>query len=298
MANPLGELEVFFAVVDTGSFSAAGRKLALSPSAVSKLIARIENRLDARLFQRTPRALQLTEAGETLHREGQNVFDALANAENAVMQNSANISGVLRIHSIFTFAKYQLAPVIGEFLDRYPHLRLEFHLSNDPVDMIEQKIDVAIHSGALPDSSLIARQLITSPWIICGSPAYLAKRGTPRIPADLSAHNCLNFTHRTHWNSWPLLDDEQQVKTIDVKGNIGANQGDMLLELARHGVGLVRLAEFHIGEDLRQGRLVPLLESCRSNKQEPLFVVYQSRRHLSPRVKVFLTFLDEKFKRD
>lgn len=294
MAMQIDELEAFFAVVEAGNFSAAGRKLSLSPSAVSKLMSRLENRLSVRLFHRTPKALTLTDAGTALQREGQYIFEALANAENAVKQCSSNVSGLLRIHSLFTFAKYQLAPIMGEFLERFPLLRLEFYLSNDPVDFIEQHIDVAIHSGSLPDSSLIARRLISSSWIICGSPDYLEKRGIPQTPADLANHNCLNFTHRTHWNNWPLSDHDQ-VTTIAAKGNIGANQGDMLLELARHGVGLVRLAQFHVGDDLRQNRLVPLLEKYQSRIQEPLFVVYQSRKYMSPKVQVLLRFLDEKF---
>lgn len=295
MAMQLDELEVFFAVVETGNFSAAGRKLSLSPSAVSKLMSRLEERLSVRLFHRTPRALTLTEAGTALQREGQHIFEALANAEDAVKQCSSNVSGLLRIHSLFTFAKYQLAPIMGEFLEKFPLLRVEFHLSNDPVDFMEQRIDVAIHSGALPDSSLIARRLISSPWIICGSPDYLEKHGIPQTPADLAKHNCLNFTHRTHWNNWPLTDHDQ-VTTIAAKGNIGANQGDMLLELARHGIGLVRLAQFHVGDDLRQKRLVPLLEKYQSRMQEPLFVVYQSRKYLSPKVQALLTFMDGKFR--
>ena len=295
VAMQLDELETFLAVIDTGNFSAAGRKLALSPSAVSKLMSRLEDRLGVRLFHRSPRALTLTDAGTALKREGPGIFVALANAENAVRQCSANVSGLLRIHSLFTFAKYQLAPVMAEFAERFPLLRIEFYLSNDPVDFIEQGIDVAIHSGPLPDSSLIARRLISSPWIICGSPAYLEKRGLPRTPADLAQHNCLNFTHRTHWNNWPLLDHDE-VTSVAANGNMGANQGDMLLELARHGVGLVRLAQFHVGEDLRQKRLVPVLEQYQSQIQEPLFVVYQSRRYLSPKVQALLTFLEEKFK--
>lgn len=291
----LDELEAFFAVVEAGNFSAAGRKLSLSPSAVSKLMSRLEDRLGVRLFHRTPRVLTLTDAGTALQREGQAVFEALANAENAVKQCSSDVSGLLRIHSLFTFAKYQLAPIMGEFLEKFPLLRLEFHLSNDPVDFIEQRIDIAIHSGPLPDSSLIARRLLSSPWIICGSPDYLDRRGIPQTPADLANHNCLNFTHRTHWNNWPLLDHDE-VTTIAAKGNIGANQGDMLLELARHGVGLVRLAQFHVGDDLRQKRLVPLLEKYQSRMQEPLFLVYQSRKHLSPKVQALLMFMDEKFR--
>lgn len=297
MSLQLSELEVFVAAVDTGSFSAAGRRLDLSPSAVSKLVSRLEDRLNVRLFHRAPRMLTLTEAGRVLYDEGQDIFAALRSAENAVMACSGDVSGVLRVHSMVTFAKYQLAPIIGDFLARHPKLRVEFHLTNEPVDFIEHQIDVSIQGGPLPDSSLVARRLLDSAWIICASPAYLARHGTPATPDELAQHNCLNFSQRTHWNAWPFAEHAQAgaARTIAAKGNVGANQGDMLLQLARHGLGLVRLAEFHVGEDLRTGRLVPVLAEYQPPGREPLFLVYESRKHLSPRVQAFLAFMGERF---
>lgn len=294
MSIQLGELEVFFAAVETGSFSAAGRRLALSPSAVSKLVSRLEDRLNVRLFHRTPRRLTLTDAGRVLYDEGQGIFTALHSAENAVLSCSGDVSGTLRVHSMVTFAKYQLAPVIGEFLERYPKLRVEFHLTNEPVDFVEQRIDVSIQGGPLPDSSLVARRLLDSPWIVCAAPSYLARHGTPRTPDDLARHNCLNFSHRTHWNVWPMARGGE-AWAVAATGNLGANHGDMLLELARHGLGLVRLARFHVGEDLAAGRLVPLLAEFQPPAQEPLYLTWQSRKHLSPRVQAFLGYMQEKF---
>ena len=294
MSIQLSQLEVFFAAVETGSFSAAGRRLALSPSAVSKLVSRLEDRLNVRLFHRTPRMLTLTDAGRVLYDEGQDIFAALSSAENAVLSCAGDVSGTLRVHSMVTFAKYQLAPVIGEFLERYPKLRVEFHLTNEPVDFVEQRIDMSIQGGPLPDSSLVARRLLDSPWIVCAAPSYLARHGTPQTPAELSQHNCINFSHRTHWNVWPMAQDGDAT-TVAAKGNVGANQGDMLLELARHGLGLVRLAQFHVGADLATGRLVPVLTQFQPPGQELLYLVYQSRKHLSPRVQAFLGFMQEKF---
>lgn len=294
MSIQLSELEVFVAAVDSGSFSAAGRRLELSPSAVSKLVSRLEDRLHARLFHRTSRALTLTEAGRVLYDEGQAIFAALRSAENAVLACSGEVSGTLRVHSMVTFAKYQLAPIVGEFLARHPKLRVEFHLTNEPVDFAEQRIDVSIQGGPLPDSALVARRLLDSAWIICAAPAYLARHGMPHTPDDLAHHNCLNFSQRTHWNAWPVLENGE-TRTVAAAGNVGANQGDMLLQLARHGLGLVRLAAFHVGEDLRSGRLVPVLADYQSRAQEPLYLVYQGRKHLSPRVQAFLAFMSEKF---
>lgn len=294
--DTLAELRTFIAVVETGSFSSAARRLACSPSAVSKIISRMESRLHAQLFERTAREVRPTEAGRILHREGLRALDALSEAENALHRHTESACGTLRVHSILTFAKYQLAPLIPEFQAAHPAIRIEFLLSNDLPDMVEHRIDVAIHSGAQPDSSLIARRLLSSRRIVCGSPAYLARHGTPATPADLARHNCLNFTHRTHgddWrNNWPFSSHPQGIKAT---GTLGADQGDMLMQLALHGAGLVRLAEFHIHGEIAAGRLVPVLESCQPDHEEPLFMIYKSRRYLSPRTQIFLDFLDRKF---
>jgi DNA-binding transcriptional LysR family regulator len=294
LAIQLDELEVFLAAVETGSFSAAGRRLNLSPSAVSKLVSRLESRLGVRLLHRTPRLLSLTDPGRALFNEGQGVFDALASAENAVKTCTDDVSGTLRVHSMVTFAKYRLAPIIQDFLDQFPRLRVEFHLSNEPVDFIEHRIDVSIQGGRLPDSSLVARRLMDSPWIICAAPNYLARHGTPEVPGDLAHHNCLNFTQRQDWNDWPVVEQCEE-KLVTVRGNAGANLGDMLLELARHGLGLVRLAEFHVRDDLRSGRLVPVLEDFRTPAQEPLYLLYQGRKHINPRVRAFIKFMEARF---
>ncbi|MEI2416934.1 LysR family transcriptional regulator [Orrella sp. JC864] len=293
--NQLAELELFITVVETGGFSAAARRLSRSPSAVSKTISRMEARLGTLLFERTSRDVKLTPAGRTLHREGLRVIEALTEAENALQTHAGQARGKLRVHCLFTFAKYQLAPAIGGFLAAHPGLSIDFLLSNDPLDMVEHDIDVAIHSGTLPDSSLIARRLLTSRWIVCASPEYLRRHGAPRTPADLAQHNCLNFTHRTHWNTWPFTTEPDGVAA---QGNLGADQGDMLMQLALHGAGLVRLAAFHIDGEIAAGRLVPVLESFQPQHEEPLFVVYKSRKFLSPKVRVFLDFLFERFGHD
>ncbi|ARP97037.1 LysR family transcriptional regulator [Bordetella genomosp. 13] len=290
--NQLAELEVFIAVVETGSFSAAARRLSRSPSAVSKLISRMEARLRTLLFERTSREVKLTEAGHTLHREGMRVLEALTEAEGALQLHAEDARGTLRVHSIFTFAKYQLAPVMADFMRDNPAIRVEFLLSNDPLDMVEHNIDVAIHSGALPDSSLIARRLLSSRWIVCASPEYLRRHGTPRTPDDLAQHNCLNFTHRTHWNTWPFTTAPRGIKAV---GSLGADQGDMLMQLAVHGVGVVRLAEFHIRGEIAAGRLVPILQEHQPDQAEPLFMIYKSRRYLTPKVQAFIDFLDRRF---
>lgn len=290
--NQLAELEVFIAAVETGSFSGAARRLSRSPSAISKLIARMEARLNTLLFERTSRDVRLTDAGRTLHREGLRVLEALSEAESALQHHTEQAHGTLRVHSIFTFAKYQLAPLMHKFTQENPGLRIEFFLSNEPLDMVENSIDFAIHSGPQPDSSLIARRLLSSRWIVCASPSYLQQYGQPKTPQDLANHNCLNFTHNTHWNLWPFSDSHRQIKA---QGNLGADQGDMLMQMAIHGAGIVRLAEFHIHDEIATGRLVPILEQYQPSQAEPLFVIYKSRKYLPPKAQAFLNYLERHF---
>jgi DNA-binding transcriptional LysR family regulator len=292
------ELTVFLRVVETGSFSGAARDLALNPSTVSKLISRIEERLGTRLFARSSRIVRLTADGEVFRAGALRALEALEETEVEIASSRTPISvkGSLRIHSLPAFARYQLAPRIPAFLARYPDLHVEFLLSNETPNFIEQKIDISIQSGELVDSALIGRKLGTSRWVICAAPSYLAAHGTPVTPADLRDHNCLNFTPEIPFREWPVIDSEtRNAMRITVSGNISSNHGEMLLDLARLGIGIVRLAEFHIGDDLRKGSLVPLLREYQNDEEEPIHALYLHRRLTHIRVRTFLDFLEESF---
>jgi DNA-binding transcriptional LysR family regulator len=290
------EMMVFVRVVENGSFSSAGRTLSLTPSAISKLITRLEERLGARLFHRSSRTVALTSEGEAYYAGAQRALEAVEEAE-AVSIGSGSPAGMLRIRAAPAFARYQLAPLMPVFRLRYPQIYIEFLLGNDSIGLLDGNVDLAIKSGELTDSSLIARRIASTRWIICASPEYLATHGTPRSLADLSAHECLNFTMSTPWNTWTTWVDEDRQNRIKIKGHIAANQGDMLLALARAGTGIVCLAEFHISEDLATNRLVPLFPEHQDQTEEPIYAIYQNRRHLSQRVRVFLNFLEESFSR-
>jgi Transcriptional regulator len=290
------EMRVFVRVAEDGGFSAASRTLSLTPSAISKLIARLEARLGVRLFQRSSRQVFLTAEGENFYAGALRALEAVDEAE-AVSLGAGTPTGILRIRSVPTFARYQLAPLMPEFLRRHPRLQVEFLLSNEGVGLLDGNVDVAIRSGELTDSSLISRRIASSRWIICASPRYLEAHGTPASAVDLANHECLNFSMSTHWNAWPFTTGNGQPSRVKARGRIAANQGDMLLALARAGMGIVRLAEFHISEDLADGRLVPLFPDQQDDTEEPIYAVYQNRRHLSPRVRVFLDFLEESFSR-
>ena len=292
--DKFGELQVFLGVVAEGSFSGAGRRLGLSPSAVSKLIARLETRLDVRLFERIGGAIRLTQEGRQYRAAGQRVVEAMDEAENLAVSDERGIAGTLHIHTPLTTAKYLLAPLLPALLERHPRLRLEFIIGTDRGDFMKQGIDVALHSGRPTELSLIGWPLVPRPWVIAAAPAYLARHGTPARPDDLLRHRCLNFTIRTHWNRWTFREDGA-LKTIDIPAHIGANQGELLRTLALVGLGIVRLAEFNIAADRRSGALVALLRDFQDPNTDVIHVLYPRGRVLAPRVKAFLQFLKEHF---
>ena len=288
------ELTVFLRVVEASSFSGAARALAMSPSAVSKLVGRLEARLGARLFDRIGGSIRLTQEGERFKTHGRRVVEAMTDAENAVAATDQEVSGVLHVHTPLTFAKYVLAPLLPQFLERHPRLRVEFILGTARGDFLRDGIDVAIHSGHPKELPLIARPIARRRWLIAAAPSYLRKRGAPIAPDELLSHQCLNFTVRTHWNQWSFRQDGA-LKTIDVPSYVGADQGELLRTLAIEGLGVVRLAEFHIGRDVREGRLIELLAEYRDPVDDLMYVLYPHRRNLAPRVRAFLDFLDENF---
>ena len=300
------ELTVFLCVVEEGSFSAAARRLERSPSSVSKAISRLEARLQVRLFDRIAGSIRLTQEGHRFRHAAQQVIDAMAEAENAVSPADEDVAGILHIHTSLTFAKYQLAPLLPGFLQRHPRLRIKFIIGTDRGDFLKKGIDVAIHSGNPTELSLIGKPLFPRRWIVAAAPAYLEANGRPEHPEDLQNHRCLGFTIRTQWNAWTFLDqpagpkDVMQdvmaaTKTVNVQGYIGADQGELLRSLALQGLGIVRLAEFHIGADVAAGRLVPLLSEYMVTASDTMYVLYPPGRAPAPRVKAFLRFLDEHF---
>jgi len=293
MAIRLEDAQVFTTALEAGSFSAAARALGKTPSAVSKTVQRLENQLGARLFYRSSRSLRPTEDGRAFHFHIQKASEALADAEAAVSIQKELPSGLLRIKTMLPFAKYQMVPLMDEFLARYPKLQVQFHLGSMPGPSLDRHIDLAIWSGALPDSSMVAKYLASSRWMLCASPAYLRRMGTPRTPEDLARHNCLRFAMDTPWNTWHFHDYRHHVN--DKSGTLSGDQGDLLLEMARAGLGIARLAQFHIQDDLRRGTLKQVLAEHDSGPPEPLYMVYPSRRNLNIRIAAAISFLEEKF---
>lgn len=288
--NRYAEMLVLVRAVKDGSFSAAARNLGCTPSAVSKAIARIEERLGVLLFSRTHRAISLTRDGEAFYAAALEAIAAVESADAAVMGGLVP-DDILRVRAMPIFAQAALAPRISEFCRRHPRLKLEVHLRIDPGHLLDDGMDVAIQVGQLKDSSLVARRFASTRWIICAAPAYLEAHGTPGTPEDLARHACLNFIPSIAASTWLVRDG----KPIKVPSRVVANQASMLMELARTGLGIVRLTELQVADDLAAGRLVELFPAHQCLEEDPIFAVYESRRHLSARVRTFLDFLDETF---
>ena len=288
------ELTVFLRVVEASSFSGAARALAMSPSAVSKLVARLEARLGVRLFDRIAGSIRLTQEGERFKVHGKRALDAIIEAESSVAATDHDVAGVLHVHTPLTFAKYVLAPLLPKFLAQHPNLRIEFILGTTRGECLRDGSDVAIHSGHPKELPLIARPIARRRWLIAAAPSYVSEHGAPTSPDELRVHRCLNFTVRTNWNSWRFRQDGA-LKTIDIPSYVGADQGELLRTLAIEGLGVVRLAEFHIGHDVRESRLIELLAEYRDPVDDLMYVLYPHRRNLAPRVRAFLDFLDEHF---
>ena len=290
--NRSGEMEVFTRVVEQGGFSAAARALAMTPSAVSKLVARLEARLGLRLFNRSTRQLQLTAEGRVFYDRSVRVLADLADAERGAAANDTP-RGRLSVNANVPFGEAALLPLVPAFLARYPEVTLDIVLTDEVIDLIEHRTDVAVRAGPLRSSTLVARKLGATRKAILASPDYLARRGTPRTPADLAQHNCLGFNRTRTLNTWPLLEGGQAV-SVTAAGNAQVSDGASLQRLAVAGVGLARLALFHARDDIAAGRLVPVLEDCNPGDLEEIHAVFLGHGGWLPaRVRVFLDFLVE-----
>ncbi|HLM15814.1 MAG TPA: LysR family transcriptional regulator [Reyranella sp.] len=294
MIDHASEMAAFVRVVDSNGFSAAAPVLGLSPSAVSKLITRLEARLGVRLLQRTTRALHLTQEGEVFYAAAKRIVGEIETLENQIAGQSSTPSGVLRVTTSLAFATHQLAPVLSEFLARYPLVQFELLPTDRVIDMVEEGIDVALRIGRLADTSFMARKIGEDKRLICAAPAYLARHGTPQRPEDLRRHNCIVSRDHAYLNRWSFKADGQVVE-IDVRGRVAVSEGEAQMQLALQGVGIVRLTRLTLAQAIREGALVPLLGAFSAEEAVTIHAVYPHRRHLAPKVPAFVNFLIEKF---
>jgi len=298
MDNRAGEMQVLVEAVDRGSFSAAGRRLGLSPSAVSKLATRLEDRLGTRLLVRSTRALGLTPEGEAYVARARRILGEIEEAERfAASGTDAVPRGKLRVSASVGFGAHCVVPLVPEFLALYPEVELDLSLTDSIIDLVEERADIALRSGPLRDSSLKAVKIMESRRVIVASPAYLARAGMPQTPDDLAGHNCLRLNFRRSMDDWPFRDPTSgAVYSRGVSGNFLGNNGTILRELALSGLGIARTGRFHVEPDIEAGTLVPVLEDYNGEDIERVHAVFTGHAHLATRIRAFVDFLQTRIK--
>ena len=285
----LTSMRVFATVAGTGSFTQAADRLDLSRAMVSKHVAALEAHLGSRLLNRTTRRLSLTESGTAYYERCQQILADIEEAEAAAGQLTSVPQGTLKVTMPLAYGLHRLGTLVAEYARLNPSVKLDLSLSDRYADLVEEGFDLAVRIGALPDSSLIARKLGATRSVVCASPGYLEKYGTPAHPADLARHSCLGYTYTGSGTEWRLSHEDEE-ENIPITGAIRANNGDMLRLAALNGAGLILQPLFIVEEDLKAGRLVQVLEQYTSS-QYGIYAVYPSRKHLSAKVRTFVDFL-------
>jgi len=288
------QMYVFAQAVKEGSFSAAARALHLTPSAISKQINALEDRLGVRLINRTTRALHLTEAGTRYLEHSQRILNDIDNAESEVGGLRDTARGVLRINAPVVMGARRIAPLLVEFQERYPEIEVLLNLSDHRVDLLQTGDDVALRIGdELFDSSMIARKICPIRRILYASPIYLEKYGEPMTPNALLHHNCLTYNEPDYLNDWPF-NNCPGPKLIRVKGNFVTNNGEAQHYAALEGLGIARLATLLCGEKIKEGELVELLRNFEAPSRTFFWAIYPQNRYVVPKLRVFIDYLLEK----
>lgn len=287
-----GEMAAFVTIVREGSLSAAARSLDLTPSAVSRIMARLEARLGVQLIVRTTRSFRLTAEGQAFARAARRILDDIAEAEGALADQGCP-RGRVRVTMAAAHGRLIVVPLLSEFVALHPGIVVDMELSDEVADILGGRVDVAIRFGPLADSPLTARRIGETGRSVVASPAYLTRLGIPKTPEDLAEHNCLDFGFRRLEPGWPFRKDGVDY-LLPVQGNMTANNGDTLVQLAREGHGITRVGDFHIQEELADGRLVSLLDEYNPQDREIIHAVFVGGSATPARVRVLVDFLAER----
>ncbi|MBT8769380.1 LysR substrate-binding domain-containing protein [Metapseudomonas boanensis] len=296
MRTTLDELQAFTTVVDTGSITAAAEHLAQTASGVSRALSRLEDKLDVTLVHRTTRRLELTEEGEAFLVQARRILASVEEAEEQMALRRQRPAGRLRVNAASPFVLHVLVPLVAGFRARYPEIELELHNSEQIIDLIEQRTDVAIRIGTLRDSTLHARPLGSSRICVLASPAYLQTHGTPERVDDLAGHALLGFTQPESLNVWPLR--HAQGDGLPITPAIKASSGETLRHLALAGAGLVCLSEFMTQTDRVEGHLVQVLAVDTLEVRQPINAVYYRNTALASRITCFLDYVADCLKHE
>jgi DNA-binding transcriptional LysR family regulator len=287
--DKLGSLKAFVKVVELGSFSEAGRQLRLSRSAVSKYIADLENDLGVQLLNRTTRRASPTENGQAYFERALTILADLDAADQSVAQLQSTPRGLLRVNAPMSFGTIKLGPILAEFMALYPELRIQLVLSDEQVDPIQGGLDVTLRIAELESSSLIARKITPIERVVCASPDYLNRNGTPAHPNDLRQHNCLTYGFLSTGNQWKLSGKDGD-HWIQPSWTLCANNAEVLRDAAVKGCGIALLPVFMAEKELKSGALRVVLSAYKAPPLT-LYAIYPPTRHLALKVRLFIDFL-------
>ncbi len=290
----LDDLKFFKRVAEVGSLSAAGREFGLSPSAASSRLSNLEKELGTQLVARTTRRTGLTEAGKVFLRHAGAAIEELAEARRLIDAAQDTPRGTLKISSNVFFGRKHILPYVAEYRQLYPDVRLEVDMTDRIVDLVEEGYDLAIRGGLLPDSSLLARKLGGNPRVLCASPDYLARRGAPQNPGDLRNHDCIGFEPMPVWY---FNGPDHEISHVLEDPVISGDSGDFAYDAAIYGLGLTVKSIAHVWEDLRDGRLVELMEDYPVGRTGNIYAVYPPARYIPPKITSFTDFLISKYGR-
>lgn len=289
----LSEMQVFVKIVDAGNISKAAEQLGIAKSAVSRRLAELERRLDVQLLTRTTRTSHLTDAGRSYYQRANQILEQILELDADMSCSVSALQGTLNIAVPYSFGLLHLGAAINEFTQIHPNIVINLNFADRQVDLIEEGFDLAIRIAELKDSSLIVRKIAPIRLVLCASPEYLAKKGTPKTPAELKQHSALHYTYSAGI-SWKFVNETNQVSAVKVPPKMTANNGDFLQDMTLAGHGLTILPTFIAAENLCAGRLTPLLKDHKIPHLNA-YIVYPQTRHLSKNVRTFIDFLTTRF---
>ncbi|AXF04206.1 MULTISPECIES: LysR family transcriptional regulator [Paraburkholderia] len=286
------DLNLFALVARHRNLAAAARELGVTPPAVSKRLAQLERRLGVRLMNRTTRRLSLTPEGELYLANGSRILDELQELEQLVTRSRAEPAGLLRVNASFGFGRARIAPAISDFVARFPSMKIQLHLTDRPMSLQEEGFDLGIRFGEVPDARVNARLLMKNRRIVCASPDYVKRHGTPLLPHDLTRHACIVLReNESAYGTWHFSRGKR-VETVKVDGPLASNDGSAVLHWALEGRGVVVRSQWEIGEYLERGALVPLLVDWALPGAD-IHAIYLERNQLSVKLRTFVDFLGE-----
>ena len=292
------ELGFFTALATAGSLSAAARDLGITTAAVSKRLGQMEARIGTPLVIRTTRRMSLTPEGEVLLEHARRILGELDDLEQLLTSARGRPSGLLRVNATLGFGRMHVAPVISEYSRMYPDVDVQLQLSADPPPLSEDAFDVCVRFGEPPDARIVARLLAPNRRLLCASPRYLREHGTPQTPGELPRHNCIGIRQGSDaygvWRLTPAKGARARTESVHVRGNLTTNDGEIAVNWALEGHGIVLRAEWDVDRYLRSGRLVQVLPQFVTPEAD-ISAVYQQRHQLSSRIRLFVDFLAKKF---